>query len=695
MARTRRSSVSAAHELSLPESHPDSQGFTGGRLTLNKAEPRVSVSAARVDRMGLHLSLTIPFDSSVAPKAGRNTCREAPKETTFSRQNPPTDPTTWRRTAYSKGSLLHPTGNVSAHSTRQASQKAKEAQANKGLLKTNGHGRTRAGTPMRTIEAGMPANTRSTPWTNGASPSHTATASLRETPYNLRERWTAVRGTKLHEEDLVSFPCVICSTRGKRARVRQVSASSLSESALSSPAMHHDTANGRAFSSTQMPARGLGSRKYSGTMLTKQIAGLYKLLQISQTLYAKQRHCRAGCRNDTSNGSMGARRHSSESPGYFAHPIVTQCFDFWKAGTGGLGASATKVISCPLRSYPKNAFWVGLTLLVSFWRGGSGWYFWLLAAVCSALLEPFNSVVLLEHGSHLTRGQFYLTESPEVLQQCSQLGRICIEATREVCGLPVDLPLHECIYLGHDVAARDSGGFVDYAQTSGSASQGTLALAQLLQGVASFVLPQLPSALIPVPPVHGTLESEGDTLLQSYFPLYNHTNDPGRLVSSTNAAYIIPDKTGQLGIALARRSSIFAIAMETPEAVKPEGECASPEVRHFSVYIQVDDEHRSMCPSSSRDTLHAKTHAKSRGRWCEVGSFEYRCSSVRALQVFCLHTPRPSSRPASPWTTTGSGVCRGTTGWQTERVFIVLKSNWGADATRVHRLRVLARPSPP
>ncbi|CDJ35925.1 uncharacterized protein EMH_0044960 [Eimeria mitis] len=288
-------------------------------------------------------------------------------------------------------------------------------------------------------------------------------------------------------------------------------------------------------------------------------------------------------------------------------------------------------------------------------------------------------------------GTFFLADASDVQRQCAKLGRFCNGGAELLCGFPTDSPSTDCVALGQDIAAKKAGGSIDYAQTSGAVSHGALVVSQLLQNVASFAMPKLGNAAsLTSLPSSTASKTAATKLLQSYYPLYNHSNDPGVLISDSNATYIIQDEHGQVTIDLARRSPIFAIAMETPTITDLEGRCESVEMRWFSVYVQLEGKEGPGCqkPASRADAM-AKGQAGDK-TWCQVGHFEYLCQRKSALQVFCLDAPPGAPRVPASWPSNGSEACWSKTGWLTQRVRIALNGNWGAEATRVRRLRVLA-----
>ncbi|CDI77877.1 hypothetical protein, conserved [Eimeria praecox] len=292
-------------------------------------------------------------------------------------------------------------------------------------------------------------------------------------------------------------------------------------------------------------------------------------------------------------------------------------------------------------------------------------------------------------------GAFFIPDAFENQSHCSALGSTCRRGEDLLCGFLVDSPSNECVALGQDVAAKRNGGSIDYALTSGGVSHGALLLSHLLQNVASFAMPELRYADPPIsPPLSAASNTAATRLLQSYYPLYNHTNDPGVLISDSNATYAIHDNHGQVTIALAHGSPVFAVAMETA-TTDPEGRCESVEIRWFSVYVQLEGEENTACRKAlpSQDTL--TKMADGDEHWCRVGRFEYRCQRKGSLQVFCLQRPSGEREEPPPWASKGSVACRNGKAWQTQRVRIVLNGNWGAGATRIRRLRVLAFPESP
>ncbi|CDJ53350.1 hypothetical protein, conserved [Eimeria brunetti] len=125
---------------------------------------------------------------------------------------------------------------------------------------------------------------------------------------------------------------------------------------------------------------------------------------------------------------------------------------------------------------------------------------------------------------------------------CSKIGSLCGKSEEILCGFPIDSPFNDCVVLGHDVAAKKSGGSINYQQTSGAVSHGALVVSQLLQKVASFAMPELGFGVSSTSLSLNTASKMAATkLLQSYYPLYNHNNDPGVLVTDSNATYIIQE----------------------------------------------------------------------------------------------------------------------------------------------------------
>ncbi|CDI82311.1 hypothetical protein, conserved [Eimeria acervulina] len=679
-ARRRRGALA----LPLLENRLDSNASTAGPFTLNKTDPKVSVSAAHVDRVGLHVSLTIPLESSVTPRAATNhKSRPARKETRELWM--PSSPLALlpNGTDKQKDTLVEPNAGKSTDSASQRVSTSTSKQATPGSVRKNGIARTRR-TPSAAARAEPTLGEINT------SLRHSESSDILNSPDGaLRTPKNNLHTFDNPEVDAQYSPSAPPPGHNKRSKKLQYSPVAI-PSAMRPPESI-DARRGRQrlpLSGQPSPHHVILSRSMVPKSSKRTCSGRLHLSTVTKC--ARRNSLRA-----VFSPANTAPTPTNTSPSFCFLRASMDCFTLKKVlwayriifarvisafrTTRTSGAARRAEYALLGASLVALLFWTDLTPLpATLWAG----------------LHRCNSAAATSHYDwQRATGAFFLADSPELQRECSIVGNFCAGGDEILCGFPVDSSSNGCVALGQDVAAKSKGGSIDYAQTSGTVSHGALVVSQLLHSVASFAMPKLGhAAMVKSPPLNTVSEGGVTKLLQSYYPLYNHTNDPGCLVADNDATYVIQDKHGQITIALARQSLIFAVAMEAPTTTDPDGRCESVEMRWFSVYVQLEGQEKTACrvPSPRGDGLE-KGHAGNE-EWCRVGRFEYRCQKQSALQVFCLDNPPGPPRQPPPWASRRSTACRNGKAWQTRRVRIVLNENWGASATRLRRLRVLAFP---
>lgn len=679
MVTTRRRRAALA--LSPVENRLDSSSSSAGPFTLNKTDPKVSVSAARVDRTGLHVSLTIPLETSVVHRTAPSS-KSKPARKEIGELELPANP----NSPIPRGTEGHRV-TIVAQNAEQPLQSGSQRIPKSGRAGTLGPVKRNGGTRNRSTPSGVPkepnvGDVGTAPWPPGSRALSTSpvrevgmqnnSADAIDGSENIDDRWPApasrppnIRANKrLHDSSVLVSP-------GQAETIGTVDDLRCLPSAGKVP--HHG-----------MPT---GSGMVEPTK-KRLCPGKLKLLKDA---VCTRRNSSAGGFSSRRTGEWEAATASTQKSSYIWLPNAL--INFFRIKNrhvachgSSAGFSSSHYISLASVAIQCTAFaLLGASCMIYFrWIDVNSftaalWAGWHL--IC-APTRSFHSE--WQAGG----GMFYVPDASEVQQHCSKLGDSCHDAHGVLCGYPLELPSSSCLTLGRDIAAKKNGGSIDYAQTSGGVSHWALLISQLLEKVASFGMPTLTyEVYLNSLPFSNSSNLAMAKLLQSYYPLYDHTNDPGALVSDSNATYVIPEKRGQVTINLGSWSPVFAVAIETPKAADAQGRCESVEARWFSVYVHLVGAEMAAC----RTNVDPKGPAEDEG-WCLVGSFEYRCENKPALQVFCLDVVPKVAREPQQWTSSGSAACWTGKGWHTHRLRIVLKDNWGAPATRVRRLRVLTFP---
>ncbi|CDJ36968.1 hypothetical protein, conserved [Eimeria tenella] len=681
--RQRRGAVA----LPVPENRQNFNASTAGPFTLNKTDPKVSVSGARIDRLGLHVSLTIPLESSVTPQGakkssaiarrGNNKPALSPRNRAFPLQGAISSRTT------TGSPNAENTGNTSP---QRASKKVKQAAATS--VRQNRPRRIRRLSPtLPTILTSDDNHSRKFRLSKETAPLNLPVVTETQNgPTNI-----SATTSESHETSSgIGVDVPLSSLQQRRGRSRGTESSDTSVVRFTAGLQNPETSdNGDDHQILLSPAQMFFPEAMTGRKVSMPARGqprFWSLQRLRQTLCPGRRES-----TDASSFIVYRKREAHtltwKSLCFLYHEFLMRYFGIRKL----IGWLVRKFREHPPAQRSRKplrwavpAFVAASCACYLVWQRSHNAATWSNFAEISAPLDsPGNS-------STAVRGRFYLVHPCKAHPQCALLGYTCDESREELCGIGLDSALKECQALGEDVAARNAGGFIDYARTSGGVSQAALVLSELLQAVASFAMPNMRSDTFTAhSPLSAAPEFEDTRLLRSYFPLYNYKNDPGRLVYDSNATYLLTEKHGQIAVSLGRRALIFAIAIETTATASPH--CDPVEMHWFSIYVRLEGQTEDACPRllSSKE-IFPTWGTKEAEKLCRVGSFEYRCARTQAVQVFCLDKP-PGELQNTEDQIVGNGdaFCDGA-GWVTQRVYVVLKDNWGAEATRIRRLRVLA-----
>lgn len=666
----------------LLEKRFNSGGSTAGPFTLSRTDPKVSVSDARVDRNGLHVSLTIPLNNSFTSRGTKGIgAGTAPKGNKKLNQSP----------SKRQRSSQNPTaGDAEKRTSRQATPQQRYNITTSSSSKKNS-GRRSFAAPQA-----IPVTETKADFASDASAKTAVKSELGKRPAQLS-------GLLQEYSDRVHVP----------------SAPLVPYSAAASPYDTSHRTHDRSVAWGELlfsVSETGGPRRSFISFFRPPQSTFFNVLQKLQKIFRFKNPESEQPKGDTLKFSATSRTLcpwslrapvlSSQQPidekeerlkttAQTSRMMWRQFYSRYFSRLLVLGRPVADTAKTVGARYLKAILKVVLLLLVPFvvvnisaGIGTSGWLSWGEKSLRALLLNSRKH--LLGHDIQSRQGHFYLASFLDGKGKCSFLTQDRNKADRKIYGYSVDYPADECVFLGQDVVAQEAGGFINYTRTSGPASKNALTVSRALQIVASFAMPEFPLVVSPglqIP--HGTATPKDVSLWQSYFPLYNYTNDPEMLLADGVATYIIPDRSGHLAVNLPRAYSVFAVAMETPQSTTQEEECEPLEVRFFSVYVHMDKRNNVCLISKSRNKLFMPRVAGNGGKWCEAGNFEYRCTRVKALQVFCLTEPQSEHGSKIP---SGSVVCANKWGWPTAQVQFVLQSNWGAEATRVRRVRVFAAP---
>ncbi|KAL8441806.1 hypothetical protein Emag_006880 [Eimeria magna] len=656
-----------------------------------------TVSGARVDRQGLHVSLTIPLDSSGSSVSSRTRTKTAtiqPSSAALNQlpQGPTLTPSAARRPSRSpKSKTLLAAADVATQTSQGHDSKPKAP-------------RRGARSPPKDRQSRSPAAPSTSPPVSAAADNKAA---------RLSEAGVARAGTSQEVPRAVKkgggkslwLSRTRFSVRARKPRTRSSTpktrstspADSQNPSAPTIPPLSFETHTARHTSQAGLlePDKAVKNQERKFTGIQAPSSAQNSHARGSNTV-ASHTH-RAGAEESQAGASVTNQplTHSQDS------------FEILAAETEGLALQPPHGVdphqsSMSVRKSPAKFTTLTLTfiaLLTFFW--GSGVFGSLclpsaLAALRWMVAEAAN-FLLSDETKEFTRGSFYKLEDPEQ-PKCDTQMHSCPKGDESLCWLPTEERSKGCVVLGEDVAAREAGGSIDYSLTTGAVPSKALRLSLLLHKVASFAMPRFP-LMRPPSPFSSLDTSEGEiaTLRHSYFPLYNHDNDPGKLLADSAATYIITHTHGQVVVAFPRQALVAAVAFETPAAVKPHGQCGPLEVRRFSVFVHLDDSLKATCPVAlaAERRLEGRPRGGSEPTWCKVSAFEYRCSDSASLQVFCLHALPKSPKAGNATVQNGSAACDFDRGWPTDRVKLLFENNWGAEATRIRRIRILAGSAQP
>lgn len=332
----------------------------------------------------------------------------------------------------------------------------------------------------------------------------------------------------------------------------------------------------------------------------------------------------------------------------------------------------------------------------------------------SPWVEPASSHGRFFFPPNSSRGINSIQEQLELFSKCSTVEESQCGETLGVlsegefaCSNDGRLPM--CVNLKTDIAAQDRGGRVDYRTTTGAPSPGSITVSWILEKFASSFMP----AAITLKSSASTDVFDDETaalLLGSYFPYYNHLNDPTNLLSREERAYSFAESKGQVTLVLPKLSYIYAVTIDAPAALA-DGRCPGAEPLHFSVHIQGNGS-TSINGSAfgflnpfekSHRTL---TDAGNVDEWTEVGKFRFGCDIKPSIQVFFLlprgrqvvqtsiaHIERMSNAKELTQQPEVS-ACTQTSCWKARLVRFMFTSNWGSAVTLVRKIRILSCEGP-
>ncbi|KAL8275166.1 hypothetical protein Esti_000916 [Eimeria stiedai] len=692
MVTTRQRKASAAPPDEFT-SRLGSGEATAGPFTLNKLDPKVSVSGARVDRQGLHVSLTIPLDSSVSSRTRTKTAtlqRSSAALTQFPQGH--TTPSTARRSSRSpKSKTVLAAANVATQISHEHDPKPKTPRGAAISPHNDRQSRSQAA-PSTSPPVSAAADTAAHPSEGGGAPAGTSQDALRAgKKEGGKSRWLS----RTH-----FFRARKPRTRSSTLKAR--SASSADSQNPSAPTIPHSVFETHT---AQHPAQGdLVEADEAVKVQECKLSGL--------EAPSSPRSSYAGRSLPVPPHTHRASAAASQAGATVTNQLVTYGKGTSErevaAETGGLALQpppddGPRPLSISVRTaLAKFTTWpaILIALLASFWGWDALWSLCFPSALAPLrwTVNEAAAFLLSDETKEVARGNFYLLEDPGQFQ-CDTLSRSCPKGEESPCWFPAEYRLKGCVVLGEDVAAREAGGSIDYSLTTDAVPVKALRLSFLLYKVASFAMPRFPLiGPASFPASLDTSEGETATLRRSYFPLYNHDNDPGKLLADSSATYIITQTQGQVVVALPRETSVAAVAFDTPAALEPHGQCGPLEVRWFSVYVHLDGSLKATCPIAlaAEKGLQARPHGGSAElTWCKVSTFEYRCSESASLQVFCLHAFPGSPEAGEEKVHKGMAACDFDRGWPTNLVKLLLENNWGAEATRIRRIRILAGSAQP
>ncbi|KAL8440082.1 hypothetical protein Efla_004066 [Eimeria flavescens] len=643
MVKKRQRRASAA--VGVLTERLESQDATAGPFTLNKLDPKVSISGARVDRQGLHVSLTIPLDSSLDPLQ-RNAVYPQQQQDAAARR------------MHRSPKRKTPTADADA-----ATQTSSQQQDAKQRMKSFG-GNARLPQPS----AGPPVSAAAAEEPVSPQPPSTCSGSTLATPHAGGEEEAG--RSRFPSRRQVNSPAQKRRTRSNTAKRAASSAHAADTPSGEEPTM------GAALNG-QQPQQLAGALPVEQPQRAPPQAAAvpsiqeppHQLSEFTPRAAVSKPHFSAQRRPPPATGSskidvQGGRAHKALVR--FAGSLWEQSFSEWLRRL----SRENSLRDFFSRLFKRKFGWpfVALVLLAFSLVGDGLWSSWLTAVARGG---TDRSSFAAEVGRSAARGSFYLVDGPEA-QACEE-GRpgLCHRARQQLCGVAVGGELAACVFLGRDVGAHIAGGFIEYSGTSNAAPSKALRVSRALHTVASFAMPSLPLPRQPaLPAASGVSEAERATIRQSYFPLYNHDNDPAVLLSDSDGTYIITDRQGQVVVGLSRPASVFAVALQTPQTLTEYGQCGPLEIRWFSVYVHLNEKHSAACPAA-RAVAGQSTgglSAGAEGHWCEAGDFEYSCIGSEALQVFCLSDPvgLPSSSRAE--LSHEAAACGSRSGWPTDRV---------------------------
>ncbi|KAL8434293.1 hypothetical protein ACSSS7_003284 [Eimeria intestinalis] len=685
MVTTRHRKASAAPPAQFA-SRLDSGEATAGPFTLNKIDPKVSVSGARVDRQGLHVSLTIPLDSSNASVSSRTRTKTATIQPSSAAPHisqghiaaPRSAARQSSRSPRSKAVLA--AADVATQTSRDHDSKPK---ASRRAARSPQKERQRRPSPVIPPPISPPvsaaADEIALPEEEGAARTRTSQeAYLPSEKGAEKSRWLS--------RTRYSFRPRRRRTRSNTPKTRNASSenSRNPSAAPTIPPLVFEAHNARHPSQAALKEPNETAKVQENKLSKLEAPSLTHSSRAGESLAV------ASHPNQTSAGA-------SQADASVADQLPTYSQGRVAADTEG---SASRPPHCDdLRpsfksirtALAKFTFWpvlILIGLLVFFWGAVALWSLCFPSALAALRWTATQAGIFLfpNETKEVARGSFYLLSDPDQLQ-CGTPSDSCSKKEGSPCWLPTEDGSKGCVVLGKDVAAREAGGSIDYSLTTGAVPVKALRLSLLMHKVASFAMPRFP--VMRAPSLPASLDpSEGEiaTLRRSYFPLYNHENDPGKLLVDSSATYIMTHTQGQVVVALSRQAPVAAVAFETPPSLKPDGQCGPLEVRRFSVYVHLDDDSlKTTCPVVSLDA-----EGSSELTWCKVSTFEYRCSDSASLQVFCLHGFPKSPETGPPNVQNSRAACDFDKGWPTIRVKLHMESNWGAEATRIRRLRIFA-----